>query len=71
MDKVKIDYPVGVISVQGVVGMWGLPAVPLSNTGATFGVLICDLVVIPAWTFIMSFAGWLILKATMGVPVSE
>jgi len=35
-DKLKIDDPVGAISVHGVVGFWGLMAVPLTKTGATF-----------------------------------
>ena len=36
LDKMKIDDPVGAISVHGVVGMWGLLAVPLTNDGASF-----------------------------------
>jgi Amt family ammonium transporter len=71
MDKVKIDDPVGAISVHGVVGMWGLLAVPLSNEGATFGAQIQGLLVILAWTFIVSFIVWLILKVVMGIRVSE
>ena len=33
LDKLKIDDPVGAISVHGVVGMWGLIAVPSCPTG--------------------------------------
>ena len=36
MDKFKIDDPVGAISVHGVVGLWGLLAVPLTNSDASF-----------------------------------
>ncbi len=36
LDKVKIDDPVGAISVHGTVGLWGLLAVPLTNPGVTF-----------------------------------
>ena len=32
-----VDDPVGAISVHGVVGMWGLIAVPVTNTDASFG----------------------------------
>ncbi|MEJ2462155.1 MAG: ammonium transporter [Candidatus Thiodiazotropha sp.] len=71
MDKVKIDDPVGAISVHGVVGMWGLIAVPLSNADATFSAQLLGLVVILAWTFIASFIVWLIIKAVMGIRVSE
>ncbi|MET0092591.1 MAG: ammonium transporter, partial [Sedimenticola sp.] len=65
MDKLKIDDPVGAISVHGVVGMWGLLAVPFSNGDATFGAQITGLVVILAWTFIASFIVWLVIKAVM------
>ena len=39
LDRLKIDDPVGAISVHGVVGMWGLLAVVLSNDDATLGAL--------------------------------
>ncbi|MET0029616.1 MAG: ammonium transporter [Candidatus Thiodiazotropha sp.] len=71
MDKIKIDDPVGAISVHGVVGMWGLIAVPFSNTDASFGAQFLGLGVIFAWTFIASFIVWLILKVVMGIRVSE
>ncbi|MDJ0806176.1 MAG: ammonium transporter [Gammaproteobacteria bacterium] len=71
MDKLKIDDPVGAISVHGVVGMWGLLAVPLSNTDATFGAQLLGLGTIFAWTFIASFIVWMILKVVMGIRVSE
>ncbi len=70
MDKLKIDDPVGAISVHGVVGMWGLLAVPLTNSEAAFGSQIYGLVVIFAWTFITSFIVWMILKVAMGIRVS-
>jgi Amt family ammonium transporter len=71
MDKIKIDDPVGAISVHGVVGMWGLIAVPLTNSDASFGPQLLGLGVIFAWTFIASFIVWLILKIVMGIRVSE
>jgi Amt family ammonium transporter len=71
MDKVKIDDPVGAISVHGIVGMWGLIAVPMSNADATFGAQLLGLVVILLWTFVASFIVWLIIKAVMGIRVSE
>jgi Amt family ammonium transporter len=71
MDKVKIDDPVGAISVHGVVGMWGLIAVPFSNGDAGFGAQLLGLVVIFVWTFAASFIVWMILKAVMGIRVSE
>ncbi|MES9859594.1 MAG: ammonium transporter [Candidatus Thiodiazotropha sp. LLP2] len=71
MDKIKVDDPVGAISVHGVVGMWGLIAVPFSNTDANFGAQFLGLGVIFAWTFIASFIVWLVLKVVMGIRVSE
>jgi len=71
LDKFKIDDPVGAISVHGVVGMWGLLAVPLSNADATFSAQIIGLLVIFGWTFAASFIVWMVLKATVGIRVSE
>ncbi|GAB2583414.1 ammonium transporter [Nitrincola alkalisediminis] len=71
LDKLKIDDPVGAISVHGVVGIWGLLAVPLSNEDATFGAQILGMVSIFAWVFIASLIVWVILKAVMGIRVSE
>ena len=67
----KVDDPVGAISVHGVVGMWGLLAVPLTNPDATFGAQIMGLVTIFAWVFVTSFIVWLIIKMIMGIRVSE
>ena len=71
LDKMKLDDPVGAISVHGVVGMWGLLAVPLTNSDASFMPQIIGLVTIFAWTFIASLIVWIILKATVGIRVSE
>ena len=71
MDKLKIDDPVGAISVHGVVGMWGLLAVPLSNPEGSFGAQLQGLGTIFAWTFVASFIVWLIIKVVMGLRVSE
>jgi len=71
LDKLKLDDPVGAISVHGVVGMWGLLAVPLTNADATFGAQLLGLVSIFAWVFIASLIFWGILKAVMGLRVSE
>ena len=71
LDKVKIDDPVGAISVHGVVGIWGLLAVPLTNSDANFGAQILGIVAIFAWVFIASLIVWVILKAIMGIRVTE
>ncbi|WP_290785318.1 ammonium transporter [Halomonas sp.] len=71
LDKLKIDDPVGAISVHGVVGIWGLLVVPLTNGDATFGAQLLGIVGIFAWVFIASLIVWGILKAVMGIRVSE
>lgn len=71
LDKLKIDDPVGAISVHGSVGMWGLLAVTLTNPDATIGAQLMGLVTIFLWTFIMSLIFWGIIKVVMGIRVSE
>lgn len=71
LDKLKLDDPVGAISVHGVVGIWGCLAVPLTNADATFSAQIIGMAGIFAWVFFASLIVWLILKAVMGIRVSE
>ena len=71
MDKLRIDDPVGAISVHGVVGMWGLMAVPLTNDGASFLGQFVGLATILVWVFASSFVVWMAIKAVMGIRVSE
>ncbi|WP_126452216.1 ammonium transporter [Sulfuriflexus mobilis] len=71
LDKLKIDDPVGAISVHGTVGMWGLLAVPLTNTGATFVGQLVGLLTILVWVFAVSFITWMVIKLIMGIRVSE
>ncbi len=71
LDKLKIDDPVGAISVHGVVGMWGLMAVPLTNDGASFGGQFMGLITIFIWVFGVSFVTWYIIKMVMGIRVTE
>lgn len=71
MDKLKIDDPVGAISVHGVVGIWGVMVVPLSNADASFGSQIIGIIGIFAWVFLASLAVWSIIKAVMGIRISE
>ena len=71
LDKLRIDDPVGAISVHGVVGLFGLLLVPVTNTGATFSGQLIGAATIFAWVFVTSFIVWFALKATMGIRVSE
>jgi Amt family ammonium transporter len=71
LDKLKIDDPVGAISVHGVVGLLGLLLVPITNEGAKFSGQLIGAATIFIWVFGTSLAAWLIIKAIMGVRVSE
>lgn len=71
LDKLKIDDPVGAISVHGTVGMWGLLAVPLTNSDASFGGQIVGLLTILVWVFVISLITWMIIKVIMGIRVTE
>ncbi|KXO13694.1 Ammonium transporter [Moritella sp. JT01] len=71
LDKVKIDDPVGAISVHGVCGLFGLMVVPFSNSDATFSAQIYGAAIIFAWVFGASILVWAVLKATMGIRVTE
>jgi len=70
-DKVKIDDPVGAISVHGVVGFFGVMIVPFSNGDASFGTQLYGALVIFGWVFVASLAVWMVLKVIMGIRVSD
>jgi ammonium transporter, Amt family len=69
LDKIKIDDPVGAISVHGVVGLWGLLAVPLTNSDTSFMGQIVGAVTIFVWVGGASLIVWSIIKALMGIRV--
>ena len=70
-DKIRIDDPVGAISVHGTVGIWGVMAVLFTNGDATFTGQLVGVVSIFAWAFLVSLAVWFVLKLIMGIRVSE
>ncbi|GAB1255642.1 ammonium transporter [Aurantivibrio plasticivorans] len=71
LDKLKIDDPVGAISVHGVVGLWGIFAVLITDSDATFMGQLVGALTIFVWVFVTSLVVWLIIKAIIGVRVSE
>ena len=71
MDKLRLDDPVGAISVHGVVGLLGLLLVPVTNDGASFSGQIIGALTIFIWVFVASFVTWLVIKMIMGIRVSE
>jgi len=71
LDKLKIDDPVGAISVHGTVGIFGIFAVLLSDPDATFMGQLVGMLTISAWVFGASLVTWLAIKAVMGIRVTE
>jgi len=70
LDKLRLDDPVGAISVHGVVGLLGLLLVPITNSEVTFSGQIIGALTIFIWVFFCSSVVWLLLKKTMGLRVS-
>ena len=71
LDKIKIDDPVGAISVHGTCGIWGLLAVLITSADATLVGQLTGLGAIFGFTFVASLIVWLIIKITMGIRISE
>jgi ammonium transporter, Amt family len=71
LDKMKIDDPVGAISVHGTCGLLGLLLVPITNSGVSFSGQLIGAATIFTWVFGASFIVWFALKAIMGIRVSE
>ena len=71
LDKMKIDDPVGAISVHGTCGLLGLLLVPVTNSGVSFSGQLIGAATIFIWVFGVSFIVWYALKAIMGIRVSE
>jgi Amt family ammonium transporter len=70
LDKAKIDDPVGAISVHLVCGIIGTLAVAL-NSDYSFGVQLIGVLSYGAVAFIAALIIFSILKATIGIRVSE
>lgn len=71
LDKLRIDDPVGAISVHGSCGILGLLLVPVTNDASTFVGQIVGGLTIFVWVFVASFIVWMALKAIIGLRVSE
>ena len=69
--KLKIDDVVGAIPVHLFAGIWGTLAVPLTNSGTTFGAQLLGTSSIIVFVFIVSAIVWLIMNATIGIRLSD
>jgi ammonium transporter, Amt family len=69
-DRIKIDDPVGAISVHGVCGLWGTLAVGIFGTGC-FMTQLVGVLAVSLFAFASSFIVFYLIKVTMGVRVSR
>lgn len=73
-DRIKVDDPVGAISVHGVNGAWGTLAAGIFNIGGTsakiIGVQILGIVSCFAWTFVTAFIMFKLIDKAIGLRVS-
>lgn len=81
-DKLKVDDPVGAISVHGLCGVWGTLACALLNEAlfagdpeysllSQLGIQLTGIIACFIWTFGTAFVLFKIIKATVGLRVSE
>jgi len=74
-DKIKVDDPVGAVSVHGVNGAWGTLAAGIFNIGGTsasiIGVQLIGIVACFVWTFVLAFVMFKIIAATIGLRVTK
>jgi Amt family ammonium transporter len=71
LDKIKIDDPVGAISVHGTCGIWGLMAVLITSDDATLTGQLTGLGAIFGFTFVAALVVWFVIKLVMGIRLSE
>ena len=70
IDRIKIDDPVGAISVHGICGIWGTVAVGLFSAAHSVGIQLLGTLCYAAFAFAVSAILALMIKATIGIRVS-
>ena len=71
LDKLKIDDPVGAISVHGICGIWGTVATAIFADGFDFMVQLKGALLVSVFAFAFAYIVFTILKTLIGVRVSE
>ena len=71
LDKLKIDDVVGAIPVHLMSGIWGTMVVPFTNSDASYGTQFISIVIVGAFVVVTSGVLWFVLKATLGIRVTE
>lgn len=70
LDKLRIDDPVGAISVHGTCGLLGLMLVPVTGDATFLGQMVGALTIF-VWVFLASLVVWGALKYSLGIRVSD
>ena len=70
-DKLKIDDPVGALSVHLVAGIWGTLAVGIFNPDVSLFAQVKGIVVIGLWSFGASLIVWYLIKLVIGLRVGK
>jgi Amt family ammonium transporter len=70
LDRLRIDDPVGAISVHGTCGIFGLLVVPLADDAASFTSQLAGIGAIGGFVFLLSLATWGLLRASVGIRVN-
>ena len=71
LDKIRIDDPVGAISVHGTCGIWGLLAVLITSDDATLSGQLTGLGAILGFTFVAALVVWFVIKIVIGIRLSD
>jgi Amt family ammonium transporter len=73
-DKIRVDDPVGAVSVHGVCGAWGTLAAGIFNIGGTsikiIGVQLLGIAACFLWVFPIAFLMFKLIDKTVGLRVS-
>jgi len=70
-DKIKIDDPVGALSVHLICGIWGTLAVGIFSSDYSFMVQLIGVIAYAVPCFISAYIIFFILKITIGIRVDE
>ena len=70
LDRLKIDDPAGAISAHGSAGIWGVLAVALTNSDASFMAQLIGVAAIFTWVFLASLLVWGLIKMVTGIRIS-
>lgn len=71
LEKLKIDDVVGAIPVHLFAGIWGTLAVPITNKDTSFATQFLGTFSVVVFMFVASIIVWSILKATVGIRISD